>query len=303
MPRFSILLPAFNVAPWVGETLASLLCQSFSDWECLCTDDGSSDGTAAIVDAAARDPRIRVIHTKNGGVAAARNRLLPRARGDFILFLDGDDLLHPAALALLDAAIRRHPRERLFRFDFRPFEQTLHREALPAAPEEHTLDLSQTIAFPDFYTFCFQYCIARDLVSGLTFPDYHYGEDRVFVTRLLLERTERLIRLPLPLYAYRQRPTSAVHTPPDLRGLRDELLHREEIARRTLRSPKHLNFANTFWFNGFFLFDLPKAIRSLPPAERAAARRLRRQTLRRLLALPLPPLSRLLCLLLLCCRG
>lgn len=99
MPKFSIIIPVYNVAPYLRECLDSVLAQTFTDWEAICVDDGSTDGSGAILDEfVARDGRFRVIHQKNAGVSAARNVALEKMRGEWFLFLDGDDMFRPDAL-------------------------------------------------------------------------------------------------------------------------------------------------------------------------------------------------------------
>lgn len=91
-PRFSIIIPVYNVAPYLRECLDSVQAQAFADWEAICVDDGSSDASSSILDEyAAGDSRIMVIHQKNYGVAVARNRGLVAASGEWVLFLDADD--------------------------------------------------------------------------------------------------------------------------------------------------------------------------------------------------------------------
>ena len=101
MPEISLIIPCYNVQTFLPRCLDSLLAQSFQDWEAVCVDDGSTDATVAILDAyAARDGRFRIIHQANAGVSCARNRALEEARGQYILFVDSDDLLHPQALEI-----------------------------------------------------------------------------------------------------------------------------------------------------------------------------------------------------------
>lgn len=89
---FSIIIPVYNVAPYLRECLDSVLAQTFTDWEAICIDDGSTDGSGAILDEyAAKDKRFRVIHQKNAGVGAARNLGIDTAGGEYVTFLDGDD--------------------------------------------------------------------------------------------------------------------------------------------------------------------------------------------------------------------
>ena len=91
-PFFSIVIPVCNVAPYLRECLDSVLGQTFAGWEAICVDDGSSDGSGAILDEyAAKDARIKVLHTENRGVSAARNSAIDTASGEYVTFLDGDD--------------------------------------------------------------------------------------------------------------------------------------------------------------------------------------------------------------------
>ena len=102
--KISVITPAYNVAPYIGATVTSVLAQSHQDWALIVVDDGSADATADIV-AQYRDPRIRLIRQRNAGVAAARNRGIAEAASDAILFLDADDWLAPDALDRLAAAL------------------------------------------------------------------------------------------------------------------------------------------------------------------------------------------------------
>ena len=107
MPFFSIIIPAYNVAPYLRECLNSVLAQTFTDWEAICVDDGSTDGSGTILDEyAAKDSRFRVFHQSNAGVSAARNKALDEAHGEWFLFLDGDDILRFDRLELFVPDIR-----------------------------------------------------------------------------------------------------------------------------------------------------------------------------------------------------
>ena len=97
-PVISIIVPVYNVAPFLSRCLDSLVGQTYENLEIICVDDGSTDGSAAILDAcAAKDSRIKVIHQENAGVSVARNRGLDAATGEFVTFVDADDWLEPDA--------------------------------------------------------------------------------------------------------------------------------------------------------------------------------------------------------------
>ena len=92
----SIIIPVYNVVAWLPRAVDSLTAQTFSDFEILLVDDGSTDGSAELADKLALlDSRIRVIHQNNAGAAAARNTAIEVARGEFLYFMDGDDWCEP----------------------------------------------------------------------------------------------------------------------------------------------------------------------------------------------------------------
>lgn len=95
-PKISIVSTVYNTGPYLEIAVRSILAQTFTDFELLLIDDGSSDGSEALCDRlAAQDARIRVFHQPNGGPASARNKGLDNARGALIGFVDSDDVIEP----------------------------------------------------------------------------------------------------------------------------------------------------------------------------------------------------------------
>jgi len=104
--RLSVIVPAFNVAPYLAECLASLVAQSYRNLEIILVDDGSEDDTLAIAKAfARRDRRIAVLSVPHGGNGRARNLGVGHARGKYITFADADDVVAPGAYGRLVAAL------------------------------------------------------------------------------------------------------------------------------------------------------------------------------------------------------
>jgi glycosyltransferase involved in cell wall biosynthesis len=106
IPKYSIVCAAYNVEPYIDETVESVLGQIEKDWELIIVDDGSTDGTVERVQRYS-DSRIRLIRQANGGPSAARNTGIAASRGARIVVLDSDDCLHPSALQLLGGSLDR----------------------------------------------------------------------------------------------------------------------------------------------------------------------------------------------------
>ena len=100
--KVSIVIPVYNKAEYIRGCLESLLQQDFDDFEIVAVNDGSTDDSGKICDEkAAQDSRIKVIHTENGGVTAARRKGVEQAKGEYIMFVDADDKLLPNAIKTL----------------------------------------------------------------------------------------------------------------------------------------------------------------------------------------------------------
>ena len=108
MPRVSVIIPAYNAENTIVETIISLQKQTLQDIEILVIDDGSKDKTVDVVQQLT-DPRIQVFIYPNGGVSVARNRGIEKAKGEFIAFIDSDDLWTEDKLELQLAALEQHP--------------------------------------------------------------------------------------------------------------------------------------------------------------------------------------------------
>ena len=104
--KVSIVIPVYNKAEYISDCLESLLQQDFDDFEIVAVNDGSTDDSGKICDEkAAENTRIRVIHTENGGVTAARRKGVEQTKGEYIMFVDADDKLLPNAIKTLYKAI------------------------------------------------------------------------------------------------------------------------------------------------------------------------------------------------------
>ena len=111
-PLVSVIIPLYNAAPWIGAAVESAIGQSWPNLEVIVVDDGSTDGSLETARALASD-RVTVLAQPNAGASAARNRGLSVARGDYVQYLDADDLLHRDKVAVQLARLAREPEGRL----------------------------------------------------------------------------------------------------------------------------------------------------------------------------------------------
>ena len=108
--KVSVVIPCYNQARFLGEAIRSVLCQGYTDLEIIVVDDGSEDGTEEVASGYAKeDPRVRLIRQENRGLAAARNRGLAEAGGEYVVFLDSDDRLVSEALEVGVRELEAHP--------------------------------------------------------------------------------------------------------------------------------------------------------------------------------------------------
>jgi glycosyltransferase involved in cell wall biosynthesis len=109
-PFFSVIMPVFNAERYLGEAIASVTRQSFSDFELIVIDDGSTDASAGVMrDHGSRDPRIITRSRGRQGIVATRNEGVQLARGRFVAFLDADDIAEPRRLEIHQKYLERHP--------------------------------------------------------------------------------------------------------------------------------------------------------------------------------------------------
>lgn len=114
MVFFSIIIPCFNQANWLKQSVQSLLIQDFTDWEIIIVNDGSTDDSGEVADAFAKQhKKIKVIHQENAGLSAARNTGLAAASGDWLNFLDSDDYLLEGCLSSVAKSIHELPAYKL----------------------------------------------------------------------------------------------------------------------------------------------------------------------------------------------
>lgn len=213
--KLSIIIPAYNAEAYLPQCLDSILAQEQQGCEVIVVDDGSTDGTAALLE---RYPDVKVIHQENRGMSTARNRGLDEARGEYILFVDSDDLLTDGALETLVAELTG---EDIISFNAKKLhdatgEQTYH----PTIRESETTDgwsyyNRHRLEPTDIHFVCiWQRAYRRQFLieNNLCFADgLRRAEDDLFTTRAML-RAKSVKTITDCLYTYRVRQGSITRT-------------------------------------------------------------------------------------------
>ena len=218
-PLISVVVPVYNGEPFLGRCLESLLEQNTPDMEIIVVDDGSRDGTWALLQRMAQeDPRIHPIHQKNSGVSAARNTALDHCRGRYIRFADADDLAVPDSSAALINRMEETGSE-LVIAGYNEVTGPL-RTARSLAPGETVLALddflqifsrqSNSFYYGVLWNKLFQGDIIRE--NNIRFPtNMKWGEDFHFVTDYLAH-VRQVAYLTSPVYDYQRRINGTVVT-------------------------------------------------------------------------------------------
>lgn len=204
MPLFSIIVPVYNVAPYLRECLDSIFSQNFENYEVCIVDDGSTDGSADICDEYQTRYRdnTKLVHQQNQGVSVARNVALDMAEGKYIWFVDADDYILPHSLSYLAKVIRESGCDTIF------FGST------PLNDSDYTIPTIQNKAeyLSNHLCFCNPLMIfSRDLIRNkhLRFTQgVKMGEDLEFQYKYLIW-AQRIVEVPFNFYVIRQREGSA----------------------------------------------------------------------------------------------
>jgi glycosyltransferase involved in cell wall biosynthesis len=209
VPDVSVIVPAYNVEAYLGECLNSLCNQELDNIEILVVDDGSTDGTLAVIERfAATDGRIRVIKTPNSGVYHARNRALDVATGRYVSFVDSDDYAHPTMLKQLLEAAERHRAEVAF-CDVYQFDAArrmkVRGNTLRFKPNTPLSLATTPEMIGDGFSTLWNRLYDRAFLvrHKLKFDErFRISADMLFLQELLA-KANTVVRVPLPLYFYR----------------------------------------------------------------------------------------------------
>jgi len=202
-PAVSVVIPAYNAARWIPETLDSVLAQTFRDFEVIVVDDGSTDQTPEVL--AGYGDRIHCLPKVNGGASSARNMGIRAARGSYIAFVDADDLWLPEKLQLQMELLARHPDLAWVYSDAIVFDGKNGQELckISDATKLYDGDILRPLLLRDFIASPTP-VIRRDVFDTVGFfdesPDLQLGEDWNMLLRIAAKFQVRFVERPLAKY-------------------------------------------------------------------------------------------------------
>lgn len=206
-PAISIIMPVYKAEAYLRRSICSLLTQTFSDFELLLIDDGSPDRSGEICDEFARkDPRIRVVHQANSGVAAARQCGLDHARGEYVIHADPDDWAEPDMLEELYGKAKENGCDTdivICDFYVNFGKKQIYKKQKPSALDSKTI---QRELFQQLHGSCCNKLVKRACYreNNVKFPEkISFKEDLIFNIRLL-QHAKNIRYLPKAFYHYEQ---------------------------------------------------------------------------------------------------
>lgn len=204
-PIISIIVPVYKVEQYLSRCIDSILNQAFQDFELILVDDGSPDNCGEICDIyTLKDNRIKVIHKENGGLSDARNTGLDIATGEYISFVDSDDVVHPQMYTRLYDLIQRTGAE-IAQCEYARFDKEIEFQCLSESAEEivctnvEAIDL--LIESNRFIPPVWNKLYKRELFSSIRFPKGKIHEDE-FTTYKLFYAANKIAYIDLPMYYY-----------------------------------------------------------------------------------------------------
>ena len=224
----SIIIPVYNVEKYLARCLDSVLSQTFKDFEVICINDGSPDSCARILeDYAKKDRRVKIITQQNQGQAAARNKGLALARGEFIYFVDSDDFIHPQLLEIALYFIKNNNADWVtFKYDKAAhkaskkvkegavftYNPPLYKniENIPCRITENPLLLFKKNFTYKMTCYVWARLYRKDLLKGISFLPGNSFEDDPFILAVCAKRPKTVL-LDEPLYYYIDNPRSVTN--------------------------------------------------------------------------------------------
>jgi len=262
----SVIMPVYNVESYLPQSIESVLNQDHRNLELILIDDGSTDGSGAICDAyAAKDSRVRVIHQKNGGAAAAKNAGLRMASGTYLSFVDSDDYLEPNVFGYMLRTLQEQDADAV-QFSFQDV-YTDRVEPQRLSPcvmneREYLIRFTKDWTCPLLWNKLYK----RSLFDGVFFEEGHKIDDEYFTYQGFLNPCKVVLDDRI-IYNYRKRASSVMSSTEAgeqriLDGIDSIVKRREKVVARwpELRRSFDENYLDAVWYLSGNIYSTEKTI-------------------------------------------
>ena len=208
----SVVIPVYNVAPYLREALDSVIQQTYHQLEIIVVDDGSTDGSEIICEEYRSDSRIQIIHQENRGLSSARNAGLDRATGEYIAFLDSDDAFHPDFIRLMLEAIEGVD-VAVCQYEVHQLKMNTRCWIEPRAKKGfyNRAEALRALVDGKINVSVWNKLYRKDLWNEIRFPEGHNYED-IDTTFRIFDQCRKLNFVDYPLYLHRKHPGSITET-------------------------------------------------------------------------------------------
>lgn len=211
MNLVSIIIPVYNQEKYLAETLQSVINQTYSNWECILVNDGSVDNSIAIInDYLAQDQRFHFINSENKGVSNARNLALKQVNGDFILFLDGDDLIHPEKIQIALSNFEENTNLSIVFTTTNYFQDSIENILYPMKIDENLLNFTDLLLYwnEKIILPIHSAIIKKSVFEGIEFNTNLTAQEDWLVWLRLFQKNPKVIVLDTVLSYYRKHDSS-----------------------------------------------------------------------------------------------
>lgn len=239
----SVIIPVYNVKPYLAACMESVLAQSYQRLEILLIDDGSTDGSGEMCNQYSQiDTRIAVVHQKNAGLSAARNTGLARMHGQYVVFIDSDDVVHADYVKCQVEEIVKHQADIVLcgcqkvSWNYKKPQMDEEQKSMQQCRVLDKEQATSEMLSGKLPMYAHSKLYKAELFQQVIFPEGAWFED-VPVLWALLKKINQVVVVPRDLYYYRQRTDSIVHQEFSAKRM-DQVRVAEEIYKEVRKDAK-----------------------------------------------------------------
>ncbi|WP_313593408.1 glycosyltransferase family 2 protein [Leuconostoc lactis] len=245
VPFFSVIVPMYNSEKYISETLKSIIDQSFTDWELILVDDGSTDDSLKMAcDTCQDDSRVHFVSKKNGGLSDARNFGIDKVKGNYILFVDSDDILNTDLFEILRENILNNNKPDVVVFDYLEFDDKTN-QSISKTDFVNKSNRYGEVAWNKAYKASFFRSNNFSFNKGIRYED-------TAISHVIMALAETVIKISFVGYFYRRERAGSITSVSLLNDIHNKMVALDVFEENiTKYTPKKKN--SSYWQMRYFL--------------------------------------------------